>query len=415
MSLQTQLPSLIFHQMAFEPPNSMNLIVPAAKLPTNYTGDVANITSPYFNVTSPLVTSPTVYALVAYASLFLVAGVGNVSILFSLCCARRHRISRVSLMIINLCLADMMVTFVIMPVEITWRITVQWSFGDLWCRLFSFFRAFGLYLSSGVVVCVSLDRYFAIKYPLRAVEGQSRSRWMLVIAYAISFICSVPQIYIFHVASPPGHPNFTQCVSFNSFASDTHERYYNYFTVVVMYVIPMCIIVFSYFNIYVEVSKRKGINFCGTNRALRGNIIDNSNVKLATVLDSTPGGTIRLRMNDVSNINKTRIRTLKMTVIIVLTFFWCWTPYVIMTVWYMIDRESAHTVINEDLQDILFMMAVSNSCVNPLIYGTYTRFLKFGTHGCVWPCCWRAFNQAQTDSTLRNTRNQNNQYRRGWG
>ncbi|KAI5725329.1 hypothetical protein M8J77_013942 [Diaphorina citri] len=171
----------------------MNLIVPAAKLPTNYTGDVANITSPYFNVTSPLVTSPTVYALVAYASLFLVAGVGNVSILFSLCCARRHRISRVSLMIINLCLADMMVTFVIMPVEITWRITVQWSFGDLWCRLFSFFRAFGLYLSSGVVVCVSLDRYFAIKYPLRAVEGQSRSRWMLVIAYAISFICSVPQ------------------------------------------------------------------------------------------------------------------------------------------------------------------------------------------------------------------------------
>ncbi|KAI5724973.1 hypothetical protein M8J77_009515 [Diaphorina citri] len=84
---------------------------------------------------------------------------------------------------------------------------------------------------------------------------------------------------------------------------------------------------------YLRFFERGLIEGTGTNRALRGNIIDNSNVKLATVLDSTPGGTIRLRMNDVSNINKTRIRTLKMTVIIVLTFFWCWTPYVIMTVW----------------------------------------------------------------------------------
>lgn len=178
--------------MAFESPNSLNLLPPPEAHPTNQSA--SNLSLPYFNVTSPLVTTPTVYALVVYALLFLIAGVGNVSIFFSLCCARRHRISRVSLMIINLCLADMMVTFVIMPVEITWRITIAWVFGDLSCRTFSFFRAFGLYLSSGVLVCVSLDRYFAVKYPLRATEGQTRSRWMLVIAYSVSFICSVPQV-----------------------------------------------------------------------------------------------------------------------------------------------------------------------------------------------------------------------------
>lgn len=158
---------------------------------------IINNSSTYYNITTPLSTTPTKYALTVYAILFLIAGVGNVSIFFSLCCAHRHRISRVSLMIINLCLADMLVTFVIMPVEITWRITYQWVFGDLFCRTFSFLRAFGLYLSSNVIVCVSLDRYFAVKYPLRATEGTVRSRWMLVIAYAISIICSVPQVSIF--------------------------------------------------------------------------------------------------------------------------------------------------------------------------------------------------------------------------
>lgn len=176
--------------MTFESPNRHNVVVP-----TDYNlSDVISNSSAYYNMTTPLSTTPTVYALVAYAILFFIAGVGNVSIFFSLCCAHRHRISRVSLMIINLCLADMLVTFIIMPVEITWRITYQWIFGDLSCRTFSFIRAFGLYLSSNVLVCVSLDRYFAVKYPLRATEGTTRSRWMLVIAYAISIISAVPQV-----------------------------------------------------------------------------------------------------------------------------------------------------------------------------------------------------------------------------
>ncbi|XP_047004899.1 vasopressin V2 receptor-like [Schistocerca americana] len=59
-----------------------------------------------------------------------------------------------------------------------------------------------------------------------------------------------------------------------------------------------------------------------------------------------------------------------MTITIVAAFIWCWTPYVVMTLWYMFDRESAKKV-DQRLQDALFIMAVSNSCVNPLVYGSY--------------------------------------------
>jgi len=45
-----------------------------------------------------------------------------------------------------------------MPLEIIWAATVRWLGGDLLCRLCSFFRIFGLFLSSNVVICISVDR-----------------------------------------------------------------------------------------------------------------------------------------------------------------------------------------------------------------------------------------------------------------
>jgi gonadotropin-releasing hormone receptor len=45
-----------------------------------------------------------------------------------------------------------------MPLEIAWNTTVSWRAGDAVCRIMSFFRTFGLYLSSFVIVSISLDR-----------------------------------------------------------------------------------------------------------------------------------------------------------------------------------------------------------------------------------------------------------------
>lgn len=45
----------------------------------------------------------------------------------------------------------------------------------------------------------------------------------------------------------------------------------------------------------------------------------------------------------------------------------------------MFDRESAARV-DTTIQDSFFIMAVSNSCMNPLVYGTYA--IKFNC----WPC-----------------------------
>ena len=40
----------------------------------------------------------------------------------------------------HLCIADLIVTFVMLPMEIGWHLTVSWKAGDLGCRLLMFFR-----------------------------------------------------------------------------------------------------------------------------------------------------------------------------------------------------------------------------------------------------------------------------------
>ncbi|VVD04030.1 unnamed protein product [Leptidea sinapis] len=47
------------------------------------------------------------------------------------------------------------------------RVTNAWLAGNLMCKMLLVMRAFGLYLSSNVLVCISLDRYFAVVHPLR--------------------------------------------------------------------------------------------------------------------------------------------------------------------------------------------------------------------------------------------------------
>ncbi|XP_065335473.1 adipokinetic hormone/corazonin-related peptide receptor variant I-like isoform X3 [Cloeon dipterum] len=308
-------------------------------------------------------------AIIVYSSLFVVAAVGNVTVFVTLY-RNRHRKSRINLMIMHLAIADMVVTFVMIPLEVGWRATTQWLAGNAACKILLFLRAFGLYLSSMVLVCVSLDRYFAILYPLRVNDARRRGKMMLILAWVVSIICSMPQSIVFHVSQHPVYKDFWQCVTFGAFPSQKEETAYNLFCVLVMYFIPLIVICFAYSRILWEIFKKS-----------RENKEDN-------IRGGRYQGRMPLRRSDMSNIERARSRTLRMTLIIVLVFIWCWTPYVVMTLWYMFDRESA-THVEGWIQDSLFMMAVSNSCMNPFVYGAYAMNFQQEFWRCVSCVCCR--------------------------
>ncbi|CAM1293688.1 Uncharacterised protein g810 [Pycnogonum litorale] len=135
-------------------------------------------------------------SIILYAVLLAISGISNTRVLCMLYERRKRRKSKINLMIMHLAIADLLVTLLNMPLEIAWKATVSWNGGDFMCRMMSFFRIFGLYLSSNILICISVDRFTAVKYPLHVQQSHRRSEWMLIGSWIIATICSAPQVNI---------------------------------------------------------------------------------------------------------------------------------------------------------------------------------------------------------------------------
>ncbi|CAD5230854.1 unnamed protein product [Bursaphelenchus xylophilus] len=122
--------------------------------------------------------------------------------------------AQITLLRLNLNIADLLTMFVYTTSQIIWMVTYQWYGGDFLCRLCKFFHTFGFYLNSFVVACIAIDRVFGT-YNLSTLKASRRSYmrcWkMLVVAWVFAFFLSVPQSFVFRVFEPPGMGNFKQC------------------------------------------------------------------------------------------------------------------------------------------------------------------------------------------------------------
>lgn len=127
---------------------------------------------------------------------FILCGVSAFCNLAVLWAAHRDgkRKSHVRVLIVNLTVADLLVTFVVMPVDAAWNITVQWLAGDFACRLLMFLKLLAMYSCAFVTVVISLDRQAAILNPLAINKARMRNRIMLAAAWGMSVVLSIPQV-----------------------------------------------------------------------------------------------------------------------------------------------------------------------------------------------------------------------------
>ncbi|XP_032788472.1 gonadotropin-releasing hormone receptor isoform X1 [Daphnia magna] len=286
-----------------------------------------------------------VVSITTYSVLLIISVCGNITVLVNLIKRRHISNPRVNIMLTHLAIADLLVTLLLMPIEIGWAATVQWKAGDFACRILAFFRTFGLFLSSFVLVCISVDRFGAILQPMKLDYWRRRGRFMLAIAWACSVICSLPQVFVFRVKAHPEYPWYEQCVTFDSFPTRAHEISYAAFGMLMMYVLPLAVFVFTYSSILCEISRRS---------------------------KEAVGQQEGIRRVTVGTLGRARIKTVKMTLVIISVFIFCWTPYNIMSIWFWCDRDSALQV-DQRIQKGLFLFACTNSCFNPMVYGYFSR------------------------------------------
>ncbi|XP_016934992.3 gonadotropin-releasing hormone receptor isoform X2 [Drosophila suzukii] len=262
----------------------------------------------------------------------------------------RHTWSAIYSLMFHLSIADVLVTWFCIIGEAAWCYTVQWLANELTCKLVKLFQMFSLYLSTYVLVLIGVDRWIAVKYPMKSLNMAKRCHRLLGGTYILSLVLSLPQFFIFHVARGPFVEEFYQCVTHGFYTADWQEQMYATFTLVFTFLLPLCILFGTYMSTFRTISSSEKM-FQGSKMA------NYTTAKL-------PTQTNRQRL-----IHKAKMKSLRISVVIIIAFLICWTPYYVMMIMFMFLNPDKR--LGDDLQDAIFFFGMSNSLVNPLIYGAF--------------------------------------------
>ncbi|XP_053144124.1 oxytocin receptor isoform X2 [Hemicordylus capensis] len=288
---------------------------------------------------------------VAVLCLILVLALtGNLCVLLAIH-TTRHKHSRMYFFMKHLSIADLTVAiFQILP-QLIWDITFRFHGPDYLCRLVKYLQVVGMFASTYMLLLMSLDRCLAICQPLRSLHRRS-DRLSVLLTWIVCLLFSTPQLQIFSLRKVK-HGGF-DCWA--DFIEPWGSKAYITWITLSVYIIPVLVLSVCYglisFKIWQNV-RLKTIHDTSTN-------LTSSNVHRGTLS----------RVSSVKLISKAKIRTVKMTFIIVLAFILCWTPFFIVQMWSVWDENPP----KEALPFVITALLASlNSCCNPWIYMLFTE------------------------------------------
>ena len=281
--------------------------------------------------------------------IFILAIVGNVFILYALIEQKKFRpLSRIYYLIAHLSIADLLVAlFNILP-QLVWDITFRFKGGDPLCRFIKFMQVFVLYLSTYVLVAMSLDRYIAVIGKRSTWKSSpSLSKILVVLAWFVSIIFSLPQVFIFSYQAVK-EDVFDCWATFNGF---WNQKTYVTWFVLSAFGFPLLIISICYgaicFKIYsYNYSKLRGRK-TDQSRRYQNTVLttsaNNESIFPSAVLGSEPtrientqgncrssDGSVGIDEGEssVSNLISTaKMKTIKLTTVIIVCFVVCWSPF----------------------------------------------------------------------------------------
>ncbi|XP_061075865.1 vasopressin V2 receptor-like [Conger conger] len=274
--------------------------------------------------------------------IFLSAGILNSGLVFVLW-KRREKLSRMHVFVFHLCLADLVVAFFQVCPQLLWDITDRFIGPDLLCRFVKYMQIVGMFASTYMIVVMTIDRYQAICNPMVTFQ-RGRARWNVpvCVAWAISLIGSLPQIFIFsRVQVAPG---VFDCWA--EFIKPWGLKTYVTWTTLVIFVLP----VFTLIVCQVRICRTVQMNLY---------------IKTHQEGESAVTNPLPSRISSVVGVSKARIKTVKMTVVIVLAYIICWAPFFTVQLWSVWDTKAP---IETAIFTILMLLASLNSCANPCIY-----------------------------------------------
>ncbi|XP_044743977.1 tachykinin-like peptides receptor 99D, partial [Chrysoperla carnea] len=276
---------------------------------------------------------------ILYSVMVIVATGGNLIVIWIVLAHKRMR-TVTNYFIVNLSIADTMVSTLNVTFNYTYMLNSHWPFGRLYCKIAQFVAILSISASVFTLMAISIDRYMAIMKPLKPRMGRRTTLCIAVAIWIGSIALSCPNLLYFTTFEFKLDEHSSRIICYSEWPDGPTnlsymEYVYNVAFMILTYFLPIGSMSYTYARVGLELWGSQSIGEC-TQRQLE-------------------------------NI-KSKRRVVKMMIVVVLIFAVCWLPF---HLYFIIISYYPDITTSQYVQEIylaIYWLAMSNSMYNPIIY-----------------------------------------------
>ena len=240
-------------------------------------------------------------------------------------------------------IADLLVTIFTMPVNLLFlHVGPRWiggTFGEISCKIVRFSGQVSVPASISIVMVVSIDRFFAVVYPMKARAFRLKIKMVTLAAWVCSVAYAIPYGISFGILE---HDGIYYCSPwFPPLDNMTSFQIYYLITFVFFYCTPLLILMVLYTLMSRKLWKRR----------IPGNVTE--------------------ERHKSSEQEKRRVISALISITVVFAVFW-FPAHVMHYVTYF-RRTDVYPKLPKEIGWLFYWIGHFNSCVNPCLYVLLSR------------------------------------------
>lgn len=273
-------------------------------------------------------------ASLVFGALWLLSVVGNALVCLVIHRSRRTQ-STTNYFVVSLACADLLLSIGSTPFVLLQFTSGRWALGGVMCKLVRYFQ----YLAPGVQIYVLLsicvDRFYTIVYPLSFKVSREKAKKMIAASWVFD-AAFVSPVFFFYNSDLGSHCNYFLPNSWDG-------AIYSVVHLLLGYLLP-CVLIVLFYQKVIKYIWRIG----------------------------TDGRTVRRTMNIVP---RTKVKTIKMFLMLNAVFLLTWLPFYIVQLWHPSEADNRKS-------SMLFMaitwISFSSSASKPTLYSIYNANFRKG-------------------------------------
>ncbi|XP_055325493.1 tachykinin-like peptides receptor 86C [Sitodiplosis mosellana] len=267
--------------------------------------------------------------------------------------------------LLNLSVADLMMSSLNCMFNFIYMLNSDWPFGRFYCSLNNFLGNVTVATSVFTLVAISFDRYVAIVRPLHRRNSRKKARMFVIIIWVLSSMLSLPCLFYSTTEAKVYQSGKQRVVCFISWPDGRYptsltDYVYNCVFLVLTYGVPMLIMIVSY--------------------TIMGRVLWGS---------QSIGEHTQRQIESI----KSKKKVVRMFIAVVTIFGICWLPY---HLFYVYSYHRPHITSSNYVPHLFlafYWLAMANSMVNPIIYYWMNRRFRHYFQKIMCFCCFHLWQQ----------------------